>query len=91
MESLFLDIFGDGSQLRDFTYIDDIARGTIKALKPLYYEIINLGSNKPNRLDESMKLMEERFGRKAKCNYREFLKADVKATWTDIEKAKKTS
>ncbi|GAF95708.1 unnamed protein product [marine sediment metagenome] len=42
---LVLEIFGDGSQLRDFTYIDDIARGTIKALRPLDYEIINFGSN----------------------------------------------
>lgn len=46
-EGLPLEIFGDGSQERDFTYVDDIARGTIKALKPLGYEIINLGGNKP--------------------------------------------
>jgi len=46
-EGLPLEIYGDGSQERDFTYVDDIARGTIKALKPLEYEIINLGGNKP--------------------------------------------
>jgi len=89
MEGLSLEIFGDSSQQRGFTYINDIARGTIKALRPLDYEIINLGSNKPYRLDESIKLMEEYIGRKAKCNYKEFHKADVKATWADIEKAKK--
>ena len=48
-----------------------------------------MGSNKLYRLDEYVKLMEECIGRKAKCNYKEFHKADVKATWTDIEKAKK--
>ncbi|HET8666502.1 MAG TPA: NAD-dependent epimerase/dehydratase family protein, partial [Terriglobales bacterium] len=37
-------IFGDGNQERDFSYVDDIARGTIAALKPMGYEIINLGS-----------------------------------------------
>jgi len=84
-----LKIFGDGSQERDFTYIDDIARGTIKALKPLGYEIINLGGNKPYRLNESIRLMEKYIGRKAKCNYKEFQKADMKATWADIDKAKK--
>ncbi len=40
-------VFGDGSQSRDFTFIDDIARGTIAALKPLGYEIINLGGDRP--------------------------------------------
>ena len=80
MEGLSLEIFGDSSQQMGFTYIDDITRGTIKVLRPLDYEIINLGSNKPYRLDESIKLMEECIGRKGKCNYREFDKADVKAT-----------
>ena len=42
-EGIPLKIFGDGSQARDFTYIDDIAEGTIKALQKVGYEIINLG------------------------------------------------
>jgi nucleoside-diphosphate-sugar epimerase len=89
MEGSPLEVFGDGSQQRDFTYVDDIARGTIKALRPLGYEIINLGGNKPYRLNESIKLMEEYIVREAKFNYKEFHKADMKATWADIEKAKK--
>jgi len=89
MEGSPLEVFGDGSQQRDFTYVDDIARGTIKALRPLGYEIINLGGNKPYRLNESIRLMEKYTGRKAKCNYKEFQKADMKATWADIGKAKK--
>ncbi len=83
-----LEIFGDGNQERDFTYVDDIAKGTIKALKPVGYEIINLGGNKPYRLNESIKLMEKYIRKEAKCNYKEFYKADMKATWADIEKAK---
>ena len=88
MEGSLLEIFGDGSQKRDFTYVDDIARGTIKALKPLGYEIINLGGNKPYRLNESIKLMEKYIGKEAKCTHKEFHKADMKATWADIDKAK---
>ena len=38
-----IELFGDGSQARDFTYVDDLARGTMKALKPVWYEIMNLG------------------------------------------------
>ena len=39
-------VYGDGSQTRDFTYVDDIASGTIAALKPVGYEIVNLGGGK---------------------------------------------
>ena len=41
-----LKLFGDGTQSRDFTYIDDIARGTVLAVKPFGYEIINLGGGR---------------------------------------------
>jgi len=87
MEGSPLEIFGDGNQQRDFTYVDDIARGTIKALRSLGYEIINLGNNHPYRLSESIELMEKYIGREAECNYKEFHKADMKATWADINKA----
>ena len=39
-------VFGDGTQSRDFTFVDDIARGTIAALRPLGYEVINLGGDR---------------------------------------------
>jgi len=84
-----LDIFGDGSQERDFTYVDDIARGTIKALKPLGYEIINLGNNNPDKLSTAIQLIEKYGGKKACFEYKEFHKADMKATWADIGKARK--
>jgi len=87
-EGSTLEIFGDGSQIRDFTYIDDIARGTIMALKPLGYEIINLGNNHPEKLSTAIELIEKYIGRKANFEYKDFHKADVKATCADIGKAK---
>ena len=84
-----LEIFGDGSQERDFTYVDDIARGTIKALKPLGYEIINLGNNHPDKLSTAIQLIEKYVGKKARFKYKEFHKADMKATCADIKKAQK--
>ena len=84
-----IEIFGDGSQERDFTYIDDIARGTIKAIKPLGYEVINLGNNHPDKLSTAIQLIEKYVGKKADFKYREFHKADMKDTWADINKAKK--
>jgi Nucleoside-diphosphate-sugar epimerases len=88
MEDSSLEVFGDGSQSRDFTYIEDIAEGTILALKPLGYQIINLGNNKPHSLLEMISLVERFTGKKAKIENREFHKADMKATWADITKAK---
>ena len=66
-----LEIFGHGSQERDFTYIDDIAKGTVKTLKPLGYEIINLGNNYPDKLSTAIKLIEKYLGKKACFEYKE--------------------
>ena len=82
-------IYGDGSQSRDFTYIDDIARGTLLALKPLGFEIINLGGDRPYALLDFLRVVEEKIGRKAKLEYKSFHPADMKATWADIKKARR--
>jgi len=89
LEDRPIEIYGDGTQARDFTYIDDIARGTILALKPLGYEIINLGGGRnPVSINEVIEILEEYLGKKAKRIYLPFHKADVKVTWAEIEKAK---
>jgi len=88
LEEKPLEVFGDGSQTRDFTYVDDIAKGTILALKPVGFEIINLGGNHPYKLNDIIHLIEKNTGKKAKWFNKEFHKADIKATWADITKAK---
>ena len=81
-------LFGDGSQSRDFTYIDDIARGTIAALRPLGYEIINLGGgNKPVTILQVISWLEDMLGRKAVIDYHPHHPADLKDTWADISRA----
>lgn len=82
-------VFGDGQQKRDFTYIDDIARGTIAGLKPLGYEVINLGSDTPVVLMDTIRLIEKFVGKKAKIEYRPRHPADVLATWANIDKAER--
>ncbi len=84
-----IEVFGDGSQSRDFTYVDDIANGTIKALKKTGFRVINLGGNDPHRLKDMIKLVEKNLGRKAKIKYLPFNKSDMKATWADISEARR--
>lgn len=82
-----ISIKGDGGE-RDFTYVDDIAKGTIAALKPMGYEIINLGGDAPIKIIDIIPIMENALNKHA---YKEFTSrhpADVQATWADISKAR---
>jgi UDP-glucuronate 4-epimerase len=56
---------GDGTQSRGFTYLDDIARGTILGLQPVGYEIMNLGGHQVISMNELIERMEKLLGRKA--------------------------
>jgi len=82
-----LRLYGDGRQSRDFTYVDDVARGTILGLKPLGHEIINLGGDSPHDLLELIRLVEAQVGKKALIERHPMHPADVMATWADIGKA----
>jgi UDP-glucuronate 4-epimerase len=83
-----VEILGDGRQSRDFTYVDDIARGTILGLKKVGYEIINLGSDRPHELLRTVELIEKETGEKAQLVFAPADKADVRSTWANIEKAR---
>jgi nucleoside-diphosphate-sugar epimerase len=82
-------VFGDGNQTRDFTYIDDIADGTIRALDQKGFDIFNLGSDHPVKLNYVIKLLEKHLGKKAKIKRLKRHPADVTATWAHIQKARK--
>lgn len=83
-------LYGDGNQARDFTYVEDVAAGTIKAIKSVGYEVINIGGGKnPKSLNHVIGKIEEYLGKKAKIDYQPAHVADMKETWADIEKAGK--
>ena len=84
-----IQLFGDGSQRRDFTYVDDIARGTVAALKPVGYEVINLGSSKPHSVLELIQEIERAVGRSAEIEFLPEQATDMNATWANTEKAKR--
>lgn len=84
-----IQLYGDGKQSRDFTYVDDIAAGTIKAGKHLGYEIINLGGGKrPVTLLEVINFIEKSLKKKAQINFHPPQKADLSETQANIDKAR---
>lgn len=81
-------VYGDGTQQRDFTYVDDIARGTVAALSPPGYKTINLGYGKPVALNDVIHIIEEATGRRAVIRHEERHSADPMMTWADIRHAR---
>jgi nucleoside-diphosphate-sugar epimerase len=81
-------VFGDGKQKRDFSFIDDIADGTLKCLQPFGYEIFNLGNDNSVELMYVINSIEDILGKKAAIKFSPRHPADVVATWADIEKSK---
>jgi UDP-glucuronate 4-epimerase len=78
---------GDGEQSRGFTYIDDIARGTILALRPLGYEVINLGGHEVITINNLITLIETVVGKQAEVRYGPPNPADMFTNWADVSKA----
>lgn len=78
---------GDGEQSRGFTYIDDIAKGTILGLKPLDYQVINLGGSEAIKINDLIKLFEKKIGKKADVVHFPMHPADMKANLANVEKA----
>jgi nucleoside-diphosphate-sugar epimerase len=80
---------GDGEQSRGFTYIDDIARGTILGLKPLGFEVINLGGHETITINSLIQLLEKHIGHSAIIKHRPAHPADMRANQADVEKARR--
>ena len=80
-------LYGNGEQSRGFTYLDDIARGTIAALRPFGYEIFNLGGHEVITINALISKLEERIGRKAIVEHYPPNLADMLTNQADINKA----
>jgi len=84
-----LQLYGNGDQSRGFTYVDDIARGTISAIQPLGYEIINLGGHEVITMNELISLLEEIIGKDARIERHSPHPADMLTNWADVSKARR--
>ena len=87
-----IDVFNKGNHHRDFTYIDDIVDGIVKACfkkKKHNYRIYNLGSGKKIALTKLINTIQSTLGLKAKINLKKMQKGDVKNTLSDLTRSKK--
>ena len=84
-------VYGDGTTIRDYTYVDDIVDGIISAINynDTPYEIINLGGGAPVSLNEMISTIEKVLNKKAKIEHLPMQPGDVNKTAADITKAKK--
>ncbi len=101
-----IDVFNKGKLERDFTYIDDIIEGVSKLIGVIpqksnileldkspfaKFRIYNIGNSKPIKLMDFINTLEKVIGKKAKLNFIEMQKGDVKKTYADVEDIKKAT
>ena len=85
-----LPVFGDGSMMRDFTYIDDIIDGTVAAIERCDgFHIYNLGESQPISVNDLIAEIEQALGKKAIKEYQPPQPGDVERTFADVTRATK--
>ena len=83
-----IQIFGDGSSARDYTYISDIVDGIMACTRRTFgYEVFNLGGSNPITLSRLVELVETAMGRKALVERKPDQPGDVPRTWADVSKS----
>ena len=81
-------VYGDGTMMRDFTYIDDIIDGVVAAMKKCAgFNIYNLGESRPIVVNDLIAKIEKALGRKAIREYLPPQPGDVERTFADVTKA----
>ncbi|HEY8349981.1 MAG TPA: NAD-dependent epimerase/dehydratase family protein [Clostridia bacterium] len=89
VEDSEIKIFGDGSSIRDYTYIDDVIDGIMSSIAlPCSFETINLGNSVTTSILELVGILESKLGKKAKLIFLPAQPGDVPATCADITKAR---
>ena len=85
-----IELFGDGEQARDFTYIDDIVAATIAALRPVGCEVFNVGSGEsPISINELIRQLGGLLGKTPVVELHPAHRGDLATTQADCKKAKR--
>jgi len=83
-------VYGNGTMMRDFTYIDDIIAGVTAAMQKCNgYNIYNLGESRPISVNDLIVEIEKALGKKANIEHLPKQPGDVEHTYADVTKARK--
>ncbi|MCB0260230.1 MAG: GDP-mannose 4,6-dehydratase [Calditrichaeota bacterium] len=88
-KGLPIDVFGDGGQSRDFTFVDDVADATVRGLALRGYHIYNVGNDRPVELLKMIRLLEQLMEKEVKINFHDRHPADNLITWADLSETEK--
>jgi UDP-glucuronate 4-epimerase len=90
-----IDVYNHGKMLRDFTYVDDVVEGIVRAMNnPPISEsaqssapnrVFNIGNNQPVELGRLIQVLEDKIGKKARLNMLPMQPGDVPTTYADID------
>jgi UDP-glucuronate 4-epimerase len=84
-----LPVFGDGTAVRDYTFVEDLVDGLVLALdRDLGYEVLNLGAGRTVSVREVIRELEEQLGTKARIEWLPRQPGDVSRTWADVSRAR---
>jgi len=82
-------VYGDGKQIRDFIYVDDVVEATVLALENNYSkcEAINICTGRPTAINELVQILKDVTGRNLKVVYDKPRKGDARTNYGDPAKA----
>ncbi len=85
-----IELYGDGSTSRDYTYVTDTAAGILSALDRLQpgYRVYNLGGDHPVTLTTLVETIERILGKRADLRHLPAQPGDVERTWADLTRAR---
>ena len=90
-EGRAIQVFGDGSSRRDYTYVDDIIQGVRASIDfdGSMHEVFNLGESETTELSRLIELIEDSLAKKAVIDRQPMQPGDVPITFADITKARR--
>ncbi len=85
-----IEMFGDGTTMRDYTYVDDIINGVVAAIDRCSgFEVYNLGNSRPTVLSKLISVIEQALGKTAQIVQMPMQPGDVHVTYADVSKARR--
>jgi UDP-glucose 4-epimerase len=84
-------VYGDGSQTRDYVFVEDLCEGIVRAMKSEGSGVFQLGTGKPTSINELLELIKQVVGSgfPFAARYEDFRPGELRHTWCDITKARR--